>query len=77
MDSFFLVADRVGCFQSCAALTVIADPKHDFCFTIYKSWFFLKHVFSFLQVFLKPKADVKEEMTSVIERWVIVKKSDL
>ena len=33
----FLVADRVGCFQSRAALTVIVDAKHDFCFTIYES----------------------------------------
>ena len=32
----FLVADRVGRFQSCAVSTVIADSKasDDFCFTI-------------------------------------------
>ena len=32
----FLVADRVGCFQSRAVSTVIADSKasDDFCFTI-------------------------------------------
>ena len=51
--------DRVGSFQSRAALTVIVDAKHDFCFTIYKSWFFLKHVFFILASFLKAQGGCK------------------
>ena len=64
----FLVADRVGRFQSRAVSTVIADCKaSDFCFTIWLSRFSQKQVF-FLQVFLKHRADVKHKMTFVIER---------
>ena len=40
------VANRVGRFQSRAVSTVRTDSKasDDFCFTIWKSWFLLKHV---------------------------------
>ena len=66
----FLVADRVGRFQSRAVSTAIANSKatDDFCFTIWKLWFLLKYVLFFLQVFLTRKADIKDEMTFVIER---------
>ena len=36
-----------------------------------------ENTFWLFEVFLKHKADVKDEMTFVIERKVIVKKSDL
>ena len=59
VDQTCLVADRVGCFQSHAVSTVIADFKASH-FTI-GSCSLLKHVV-FLQVFLKRKADVKDDI---------------
>ena len=48
-------------------LNIFVSFLFHFCF-IFVSFLFLKHVFFFLQVFLKRKVDVKDEMTYLIER---------